>query len=142
MNRIKRLSDDLKVRQESIDLLRSTLTNQITGIKETISKVLDKDTSSSEKIRMLFREQGITITFTLTTTGMAISVLVKVLLPSGDAMTQGKGGDYGRPENMKEWLKNKLKALASLLGKLGAKAAEALPGIIGAIISWILSREK
>ena len=41
---------------------------------------------------------------------------------------------------MKEWLRNKLKALASLLGRLDVKAAEALPGIIGAIISWILNR--
>ena len=41
---------------------------------------------------------------------------------------------------MKEWLKDKLKALASLLGRLGMKAAEALPGIIGAIISWVLNR--
>ena len=44
---------------------------------------------------------------------------------------------------VKEWLRNKLKALASLLGRLGVKAAEALPGIIGAmIISWILDRAK
>ena len=43
---------------------------------------------------------------------------------------------------MKEWLRNKLKALASLLGKLGVKAAEALPGIIGVIISWIVDRAK
>ena len=43
---------------------------------------------------------------------------------------------------LKEWLKNKLKALESLLGKLRMKAAEALPGIIGAIISWILNRAK
>ena len=56
-------------------------------------------------------------------------------------MAQGKGGD-DKPENTKEWIRNKLKALASLLGKLGAKAAEALPGIIGAIISWILNRAK
>ena len=40
----------------------------------------------------------------------------------------------------KEWLRNKLKALASLLGKLGMKAAEALPGIIGVIISWVLNK--
>ena len=32
--------------------------------------------------------------------------------------------------------------MALLLGKLGMKAAEALPGIIGGIISWILSRAK
>ena len=41
---------------------------------------------------------------------------------------------------VKEWLRNKLKALASLLGRLGVKATEALPGITGAIISWVLKR--
>ena len=39
-------------------------------------------------------------------------------------------------------LRNKLKALASLLGELGVKVGEVLPGIIGAIISWILNRTK
>ena len=43
---------------------------------------------------------------------------------------------------LKEWIRNKLKALASLLGRLRIKAAEALPGIIGGIISWILNRAK
>ena len=43
---------------------------------------------------------------------------------------------------MKEWIRSKPKALASLLGKLGIKAAEALPGIIGGIISKILNRAK
>ena len=38
--------------------------------------------------------------------------------------------------------RSKLKALASLLGKLDMKAAEVLPGIIGGIISWILNRPK
>ena len=42
--------------------------------------------------------------------------------------------------NLKEWIRNKLKVLAFLLGRLGIKAAEALPGIIGGIISWILNR--
>ena len=43
---------------------------------------------------------------------------------------------------MKGWIRNKLKALASLLGRSGIKAAEALPGIIGGIISWILNTAK
>ena len=41
---------------------------------------------------------------------------------------------------MKEWLRNKLKTLALLIGRLGVKAAQALPGIIRTIISWVLSR--
>ena len=53
-NRIERQSDNLKVRQESIDLLKGRLMNQITSFKEMISKVLDKDTSLGEKIRTMF----------------------------------------------------------------------------------------
>ena len=45
-------------------------------------------------------------------------------------------------KGLKEWIRNKLKALASLSGRLGIKAAEALPRIIGGIISWILNRAK
>ena len=80
---IPELNDDLKVRQESIDLLKGRLTNQITGIKEMIAKVLDKETSSAEKIRTLFREQGIAIASILTAIRMAIGVLVKALLVVG-----------------------------------------------------------
>ena len=52
------------------------------------------------------------------------------------------GGDGNDKTNAKEWIKNKLQALASLLGKLAAKAGAALPGILGSIISWILTRAK
>ena len=132
-------------RQESIDLLKGRLKNQITSFKETIAKVLDKDTSLGEKIRTLFREQGITIASILTAIGMAIGVLVEALLLGGGATTTSGGG--GEPplkdkKGLKGWIRNKLKVLAPLLGKLGMKAAEALLGIIGGIISWILNRTK
>ena len=137
------LNDELMVRQESIDLLKGRLKNQITSFKETIAKVLDKDTSLAEKIRTLFREQGITITSILTAIGMAIGVLVEALLPGGAAAASGGGKPPPEDEKgLKEWVRSKLKALASLLGKLGMKAAEALPGITGGIISWILNRAK
>ena len=70
--RIDDLNEDLKVRQESIDLLKGRLKNQITSFHETIAKVLDKDTSLGEKIRTLFREQGIMIASILMAIGMAI----------------------------------------------------------------------
>ena len=141
--RIDDLNDELKVRQESIDLLKGRLKNQITSFKENIAKVLDKDTSLGEKIRTLFREQGITIASILTAIGMAIGVLVEALLPGGAAAASGGGEPPPKDEKgLKEWVRSKLKALASLLGKLGMKAAEALPSIIGGIISWILNRAK
>ena len=133
----------MATRQGSIDLLKGRLKNQITSFKETIAKVLDKDTSLGEKIRTLFREQGITIPSILTAIGMAIGVLVEALLPGGAATASGGGRPPPKDEKgLKEWVRNKLKALASLLGKLGMEAAEALPGIIGEIISWILNRAK
>ena len=86
--RIDALNDELAIRQESISLLKGRLRSQITSFKETIAKVLDKDTSLAEKIRTLFREQGITIASILTAIGMAIGVLVEALLP-------GSGGGGG-----------------------------------------------
>ena len=126
MKRIDSLNDELVTRQESIDLLKGRLKNHITSFKETSAKVLDKDTSLCEKIRTLFREQGITIASILTAIGMAIGVLVEALLLGGAAAASG--GDELPPKDdkgLKEWVRSKHKALASLLGKLGMKAAEA-----------------
>ena len=82
--------------------------NQITSFEETIAKVLDKDTSLAEKIRTLFREQGIMIASILTAIGMAISVLIEALLPGGGGTTSGGGEPPPKDEKgVKEWLRNK-----------------------------------
>ena len=122
---IDALKDELATRQESIDLLKGRLKNQIMSFKETIAKVLDKDTSLGEKIQTLFREQGITIASILTAIGIAIGVLVEALLPGGAATTASGGGKPPPKDEkgLKRWIRNKLKVLASLLGKFGMKAA-------------------
>ena len=67
---------------------------------------------------------------------MAIGVLVEALLPGGGGAAVTSGGPPPKDEKgLKEWTRSKLKAFASLLGKLRIKAAEALPGVIGGIIS-------
>ena len=53
----------------------------------------------------------------------------------GGAMASGGEPPPKDEASLKEWIRNKLKVLASPLGRLGIKAAEALPGIIGGIIS-------
>ena len=72
---------------------------------------------------------------------MAIGVLVEALLPG---FWEGGGTACKLPPKdeagVKEWVRNKLKALSSLLGRFGVKAQEALPGIIGAILHWILNK--
>ena len=82
---------NLSVRQESIDLLKGRLKNQITSFKETTAKVLDKDTSLAGKIRMLFREKGITTASILMAIRMTIGVLVEGLLPGGSGIEGGGG---------------------------------------------------
>ena len=108
--RIDALNEELATRQESIDLLKGRLKNQITSFKETIAKVLDKDTSLGEKIRTLFREQGITIASILMAIGMAIRVLVEALLPGGGAgAATASGGPPPKDEKgLKGWIRNKL----------------------------------
>ena len=105
---------------------------------------MDKDTSLAEKIQTLFREQGIMIASILTAIGMAIGVLVEALLSGGGGGATTSGGELPPKDekDFKEWIWKKLKALASLLGRLGIQAAEALSGINGGIVSWILNRAK
>ena len=47
---MKKLADDLKAREESIDILKGKLDSQVRSIRETLAKVLDKNTTLREKI--------------------------------------------------------------------------------------------
>ena len=144
-DRIKKLRDELNERNEEINILKGEASKQINQIKESITKFLDKETGTlGERIRALFKEQGITIVSILTAVGMAIGVLIEALLGAPSATTPKSGGTSGgdKKGGAREWIKNKLKALSQLLGKLADKALAALPGIIGSIISWILNRAK
>ena len=148
--RLQRFQDEQKAMNKQIRILKGRYSNQICQIRESIMKFLDKETGTlGERIRTLFKEQGITIVSILTAVGMAIGVLIEALLggPSttstptsqstttSDKQPKVKGG-------AREWIKNKLKALSQLLGKLADKALASLLGIIGSILSWILNRAK
>ena len=78
--------------------------------------MLDKDVSLAEKIRMLFREQGIMIASIIMAIGMAISVLVEALLLDGGrtGSVSAAGGSLCQRmkrvnesgTNLKPWLKS------------------------------------
>ena len=97
-----------------------------------------------ERIGTLFKEQGITIVSILTAMGMTLGVLIEALLggPSTSTPTSQSVTTSDKKGRAREWIKNKLKALSQLLGKLADKALASLPGIIGSILSWILNRAK
>ena len=142
---IKRLRDELNERNEEIDILKGEASKQINQIRGSITKFLDKETGTlGERIRTLFKEQGIAIMSILTAVGMAIGVLIEALLGGPSAPAPKSGGTSGcdTKGGAREWIKKKLKALSQLLGKLADKVLASLPGIIGSIISWVLNRAK
>lgn len=127
--------EDLKgATLESIQMIRKQYINQIANIKSTIQSILHEDTTLAERIKTLFREQGITIASVLTAFGMIISTIVVSLTGGG-----GEGAVPANPNGVKEWVKKTLDKLANFLKYLGEKAVAALPGIIGSIFSWLLN---
>ena len=147
-DKINRLRGELTERNKEIDILKGEASKQINQIRESITKFLDKETGTlGERIRTLFKEQGITIVSILIAVGMAIRVLIEALLggASVSTTTSTSGGTSSgdkKGSGAREWIKNKLRALSQLLGKLADKALASLPGIVGSILSWILNRAK
>ena len=144
--RLQRFQDEQKAISDQIRILKGRYSNQIYQIRESIMKFLDKETGTlGERIRTLFKEQGITIVSILTAIGMALGFLIETLLGGPTAVstsTSQSTTTSDKKGGAREWIKNKLKALSQLLGKLAAKAGAALPGIIGSIVAWLLNRAK
>ena len=139
--RLQRFQAEQKAINNQIRILKGRYSDQIYQLRESIMKFLDKERGTlGERIRTLFKEQGITIVSILTALGMALGVLIEALLGGPSTSTPTSGGD--KKGEAIEWIKSKLKALSQLLGKLADKALASLPGIIGSIISWILNRAK
>ena len=137
---LRDLQDERSARLEAASASKDALRSQISRIRETIGRVLNEDTTLAERVRTLFREQGVTLVSILTAIGMAISTLVL-------ALTGGGGGTVTPPSpppapsdkgGLREWVKKHLKSLGRLLARSAGKAAAALPGIIGSIVSWLL----
>ena len=62
--RLQRFQDEQKAINEQIRILKGRYSNQIYQIRESIMKFLDKETETlGERIRTLFKEQGITIVY-------------------------------------------------------------------------------
>ena len=129
-----------EARLEAASIIKEELRGQLSRIRETMTRVLEGDKTLAERVRTLFREQGVTLVSILTAIGMAISTLVL-------ALTGGGGGTVTPPSpppapsdkgGLREWVKKHLKSLGRLLARLAGKAAAALPGIIGSIVSWLL----
>ena len=117
--RLQRFQDEQKALNDQIRILKGQYSNQIYQIKESIMKFLDKETGTlGERIRTLFKEQGITIISILTALGMTLGVLIEALLggpsttstPTSQSTTTSdkKGG-------AREWIKKQIKSSITII---------------------------
>ena len=88
--RIEGLKAEIATRRESASGNREALRSQRSRLRETLHRILHEDKTLAERIKTLFREQGITIASILTALGMTISTIVL-------ALTGGSGGGAAPP---------------------------------------------
>lgn len=142
IDRISKRIRDLEIERsailEVININRDKLRSQVNRIKETVTKILNEDTTLGERIKTLFKEQGITIVTVLTAFGLLIDVIVNAFIPTTGAITP-KPSPKPNGSDVKDWIKKQLSNLGKLLANLAGKAAVALPGIIGSVVAWLLS---
>ncbi|CAG2239809.1 unnamed protein product [Mytilus edulis] len=110
-SRIRELESERSARLEVININKEKLRSQVNRFKQTIHKMLNEDKTLGERIRTLFREQGITIVSVLTAFGMIIGVIVEAFTgsPSPSPSPPSKGG------GVQDWIKKQLKNLGKLL---------------------------
>ena len=115
-------SDDLNTeKQARLEILLQNgkeLQTLVARIKQTLEKVLDKNTSLAERIRILFREHGITIFSVLTVLSMTISTIVLVIT----GVFRGRVRVGGPPSKNEGVLNKLLNRLADALKRLAGKA--------------------
>ena len=134
-DRLDDLNTEKQARLEILSQNRKDLQTQVARIKQTIEKVLDKNTSLAERIRTFFCEQGITIFSIMTAFSMTISTIV-LAITGAFGGGGGTGGSTPKDEGiLKKWLDR----LADALKRLAGKAVEALTAIVGSAVGAILS---
>ena len=134
-DRLDGLNTEKRARLEILSQNQKDLPTQVARIKQTLGKVLDKNTSLAERIYTLFREQGISIFSILTAFSMTISTIALAIT---DIFGGGRGTG-GSPPKDKGVLKKWLDRLANTIKRLAGKAVEALPAIVGSVAGAILS---
>ena len=135
-DRLDDLNTEKQARLEILSQNRKDLQTQVARIKQTLEKVLDQNTSLAERMRTLFREQGITIFSILTALSTTISTIVLAITGVFGGGGRGTGGSPPKDEGvLKKWLDR----LADALKRLAGKAVEALTAVVGSAVGAILS---
>ena len=98
------MNTEKQARLEIFSQNRKDLQTQVARIKKTFEKILDKDTSLGERIRTLFREQGITIFSILIALSMTISTIILAITGVFGGGGEGTGGPPSKDKGtLKKW---------------------------------------
>ena len=144
-DRLKKLTDERNVRLEISVQYRDELQTQVARIKQTIEKIKDPNISFTEKVRILLREQFITLIASIWAIISTIAATIIAIVTGGGGSGGTGGGESGgkppkdKKNKLKKWVKDVLQRLANALKRLAGKAAAALPGIIGSVIGAVLN---
>ena len=103
--------------------------NQLRRINSVIN---DETRSLGERLKELFRRDGLTIGALITAIGMTISTIILALVP--------KTGPPSGPDKPKNVIKRALVKLANILLDLAKKALATLPGVVGSLVSFLLKK--
>ena len=141
--------------------------NSIQRLRRSIENFIESDDTIGSRVRTLFRREGVTIASLLTAIGMTIAAVVEgIVLATKSAVSAvipapkpkppapkppgpkpdvpdtpiepPKPPEPPKPKTWTDWLKDQIQKIADLLLKLGDKALIALPGIIGAVVNFVL----
>jgi hypothetical protein len=138
----------------AIASIRGNLRSQITRIRDTIDKVPNIDRSIGEQLRTIFTEQGVTVVSLVAAVSAILAAIITALTRAAGSAAQaatGGGANPGKPPGpdtpsepsqpagARQYVKNVLEKFSQLMKKLSTKVLAALPGIIGSIVSWLLS---
>jgi hypothetical protein len=162
--RLRSLREQREAHIAAIASIRGNLRSQITRIRDTIDKVLNIDRSLGEKLRTIFIEQGVTIISLAAAVSAILAAIITALTSAVGSVTQAATGGGATPDKpdrpgnpaepdtpdqppdapsepagVKEYLKRALRWFSQLMKKLATKALAALPGILGSIVSYLLT---
>ena len=119
--RLQRFQDEQKAINDQIRILKGRYSNQIYQIRESIMKFLNKETGTlGERIRTLFKEQGITIISILTALGMTLGVLLEALLggPRTSTPTLQSTTTSDKKGGAREWIKKQIESSITTTRKI------------------------
>ena len=103
--------------------------NQLKRINTIIN---DETKPLSERLKELFRRDGLTIGALITAIGMTISTIILTILPHNSPQPP--------PDGARSAVRKALVKLSNFLLDLAKKALTALPGILGSLVSFLLKK--